>query len=80
MHTTIKPWKCDECDYAHASKRGLVEHKKYNHPKESDIIFCHLCTYKTPDKSSLTKHIATIHNQGFMSTQLLQLLNLKAQI
>ena len=63
MHTTIKPWKCDECDYAHASKRGLVEHKKYNHPEESDFIFCHLCTYKTPAKNSLKKHIAMVHQK-----------------
>jgi len=33
------------------------------HPKESDIIFCHLCTYKTPDNRCLKKHIAMVHEK-----------------
>jgi len=63
MHTNIKRWKCDECDYAHAAKSGLAEHKKLSHPKESDMNFCHLCTYKTPDNSALKKHIAMVHQK-----------------
>ena len=28
-HTTEKPWKCDKCDFSHASKHGLQGHIKY---------------------------------------------------
>ena len=62
-HSTAKPWKCDECDYAHAAKAGLVEHKKYFHGKESDMNTCHLCPYKTPGKSELKKHIEMVHQK-----------------
>ena len=62
-HSTNKPWKCDECDYAHAVKRGIIEHMKYAHPKESDYKFCHLCTYKTPGDAELKKHIEMVHQK-----------------
>ena len=63
MHTNIKRWKCDECDYAHAAKRGLIEHKTYIHPKESDFKLCHMCPYKTPNKAALKKHIDIVHKK-----------------
>ena len=62
-HTAIKPWKCDECDYSHAAKAGIAEHKKYAHAKESDFKICHLCTYKTPGESELKKHIEMVHQK-----------------
>ena len=63
MHSTDKPWKCDECNYAHAVKAGLTEHKKYAHAKESDMIVCHLCTHQTPNKNEMKQHIATVHQK-----------------
>ena len=62
-HTAINPWKCDECDYSHAAKAGIAEHKKYAHAKESDFKICHLCTYKTPGESELKKHIEMVHQK-----------------
>ena len=62
-HTAIKPWKCDECDYSHAAKAGIAEHKKYAHAKDSDFKICHLCTYKTPGESELKKHIEMVHQK-----------------
>ena len=63
MHSTDKPWKCDKCNYAHAVKAGLTEHKKYAHAKESDMIVCHLCTHQTPNKNEMKQHIATVHQK-----------------
>ena len=62
-HSTAKPWKCDECDYAHAAKAGLVEHKKNIHGKESDKNMCHFCPFKTPYKAQLKKHIDMVHQK-----------------
>ena len=33
-HKTEQPWKCDLCDFKHATKVGLKNHKLYYHPKE----------------------------------------------
>ena len=56
-HETNKPWKCDQCDYAHASKYGLQEHKRYKHPSENDMKVCHICSFSSPCKSTINKHI-----------------------
>ena len=58
-----KPWKCNECDYAHASKWGLIEHKKYIHAQESDFKICPSCPYKTPSAPTLKKHIEMVHEK-----------------
>ena len=60
---TIKPWKCDKCDFAHAVKNGLAEHKKLSHAKESDKLSCPQCEYKTPSKQGLKKHIGQVHDK-----------------
>ena len=33
-HKTEQPWKCNLCDFKHATKVGLKNHKLYYHPKE----------------------------------------------
>ena len=60
-HSVDKPWKCDECDYTHALKGGIVEHKKYNHKKE--FFFCDLCSYKSPGQNNLKSHHEMVHQK-----------------
>ena len=62
-HSVDKPWKCDECDYTHALKGGIVEHKKYNHKKETDFFFCPLCSYKSPSQNNLKSHDEMVHQK-----------------
>ena len=61
VHATEKLFKCDQCDYAHASQRGLSSHKKYNHPTENDLKVCHICGYKNPSQHNVNKHIQQVH-------------------
>ena len=61
-HETNKPWKCDQCDFAHAVKHGLQGHIRTTHKKESDIKeVCHLCGWKTHSKNNLRVHIRCKH-------------------
>ena len=62
-HSVDKPWKCDECDYTHALKGGIVEHKKYNHKKEAEFFFCNLCSYKSPSQNNLKSHDEMVHQK-----------------
>ena len=61
VHATEKIFKCDQCDYAHASQHGLNGHKKYNHPTENDLKVCHICGYKNPSQHNVNKHIQSVH-------------------
>ena len=45
-HEKTKPWKCEECDYAHSLLAGLKRHKKTKHPDESTMKVCHICGHK----------------------------------
>ena len=58
-----KPWKCDLCDYTHALKGGIVEHKKYTHVKESEFFFCNSCSYKSPSQRNLKSHDEMVHQK-----------------
>ena len=62
-HSTTKSWKCDEqgCEYAHTSEKGLKEHKRLVHPKESDLKFCPFCPYKAPTEPILKRHTDQVH-------------------
>jgi len=62
-HSIDKPWQCDECDYTHALKGGIVEHKKYNHKKETEYFFCNLCSYKSPSQNNLKSHDEMVHQK-----------------
>merc|ERR1712045_628490 len=62
-HETKKPWKCDQCDYAHALQKGLQEHVRNCHPKESDLKVCHICGYKTTINHNLKEHIERTHEK-----------------
>ena len=63
-HATNKPWKCDECDFAHAAKYGLTGHKAAVHPKMSDLKLCHICDYKAVTNQNLKNHIEAIHEKN----------------
>ena len=62
-HSATKSWKCNEegCDYAHASEKGLKEHKRLVHAKESDLKFCPFCPYKAPTEPILKRHTDQVH-------------------
>lgn len=62
-HETKKPWKCDQCNYAHALQKGLQEHVRNCHPKESDLKVCHICGYKTTLNHNLKEHIERTHEK-----------------
>ncbi len=62
-HETKKPWKCDQCDYAHSLQKGLLEHVRNCHPKESDLKVCHICGYKTTLNHNLKEHIERTHEK-----------------
>merc|ERR1712062_323176 len=62
-HEKKKPWKCDQCDYAHALQKGLQEHVRNCHPKESDLKVCHICGYKTTINHNLKEHIERTHEK-----------------
>ena len=62
-HETKKPWKCDQCEYAHALQKGLQEHVRNCHPKESDLKVCHICGYKTTLNHNLKEHIERTHEK-----------------
>ena len=62
LHMTEKPFKCDKCDYSHATKVGLKNHKLYFHPK-GNAHMCHICPYKSHHKSNLKQHIQVVHEK-----------------
>ena len=37
-HTLEKPFKCDQCEYAHATKSGLKQHVVNSHPKDEVML------------------------------------------
>jgi len=60
-HETNKPWKCDKCDFSHAIKSGLDQHKGYYHPTENGLKVCDICGYSTPQLSNLKDHMGSVH-------------------
>ena len=37
-HESEKPWKCDKCDFAHATKMGLQVQNIINHKKNTQVL------------------------------------------
>ena len=62
-HATNKPWKCDQCEYAHASKHGLASHIKHSHGSESNTHVCHICGYRAKSKSRVNEHFRVVHEK-----------------
>ena len=62
-HETSKPWKCNLCDFSHASKYGLNAHKKRFHESENNMLSCHICSYAAKLKSNLKSHIRQVHDK-----------------
>lgn len=62
-HTVDKPFKCTECDFAHAMARGLKGHMRSAHAKEEDLKICHICFYKASSNGNLKKHIEAKHEK-----------------
>ena len=62
-HETNKPWKCEKCDFAHASRKGLNAHIRHNHKSENDLHVCHICAYKAKSKANMKEHIECVHEK-----------------
>ena len=62
-HTVDKPFKCTECDFAHAMARGLKGHMRSAHANEEDLKICHICFYKASSNQNLKKHIEAKHEK-----------------
>ena len=60
-HEEYKPFKCEECDYSHASKHGLWLHFASHHRKESELPVCHLCGQKFKSNFNLRVHVESVH-------------------
>jgi len=60
-HETNKPWKCDQCDFAHSLKQGLDGHKRVSHPDDSKMKVCHICGYKAVTNQNLKTHVEATH-------------------
>ena len=69
-HTTEKPFKCDKCDFSHASKMGLTGHVRACHSEQSNHV-CHLCGFTTYSARPLKVHIESKHEKkkNFFCTQ-----------
>jgi len=63
IHTSEKPWKCEQCAFAHSTKTGLKAHVRSCHNQESNNHICHLCGYKTYANSVLKVHIESKHEK-----------------
>ena len=62
-HEKSKPWKCEDCDYAHSLLAGLKRHKKTKHPDESTMKVCHICGHKAVTNQEIRKHIEATHEK-----------------
>jgi len=61
-HSTIKPFKCDQCDYSTTRKYNVTIHKQSKHEVQSVDFFCDMCTFSTTKQAYLTRHLEVVHN------------------
>jgi len=62
-HETNKPYRCDQCNFAHASEKGLYAHIKHNHKSENEWHVCHICGYRAKSKSNVNEHFRGVHEK-----------------
>ena len=67
-HETNKAWKCDECDWSHASPQALKVHKYHKHPNKDSFKVCQICGYKSVSNNSLKLHIKAVHEKIYEHT------------
>lgn len=56
QHTGEKPFACEFCDFASASKSGLRYHIRTKHDKHS-LISCTVCNYRAYNTHILSQHL-----------------------
>ena len=61
VHLNIKPFKCDNCEFASAYKSTLNEHKKVTHGTQR--YDCPHCDHFARYKGNLDKHINNVHKK-----------------
>ena len=60
IHTKVKEFKCQECDYESAVKGHLQSHIAGKHLKIKPYT-CTYCSYADIQKSKLGEHIKAVH-------------------
>ena len=60
-HSALRPWKCDECDYAAKTETALKMHK-ISHSDEKPFK-CDLCGHAAKRKRTLNSHIQNMHKK-----------------
>ena len=56
MHSNIKPYKCDECDYTTKTKGSIAIHKKAKHSDDRPHA-CVFCNKAFKTKATLDVHV-----------------------
>ncbi|KAH7714728.1 zinc finger and SCAN domain containing 2-like protein [Aphelenchoides avenae] len=59
-HAKLRPYKCDQCDYAGAFKHFLVRHQNAVHGEKN--FMCGECSYRTGEKGELKRHLLRRHS------------------
>ena len=62
-HSKSKPWKCNMCEYSHASKTGLNSHIRRNHEADNRRHICHICSFRFKVECNLKQHILQVHEK-----------------
>ena len=63
-HSTIKPFKCDLCDYTSTRNYNVTIHKQSKHEVQSIDFFCDMCTFSTTKQAYLTRHLEVVHDDS----------------
>ena len=61
-HTTAKPHKCPQCDFACYKQINLEKHINLHSRNENSVHKCEICHYLTADITNMRKHTKT-HSQ-----------------
>ena len=66
-HTGYRPYKCPHCPYACIQAISLKVHIKNKHPGGEGVYLCHMCFYKTLNKTLYEDHLRD-HKNGLIET------------
>jgi hypothetical protein len=61
VHTGMKKWKCDQCNFETGYKTSLNLHIQVHNT--SEVIKCELCKHVATSKESLSMHCKDVHRE-----------------
>ncbi|ODM96526.1 putative zinc finger protein, partial [Orchesella cincta] len=86
LHTKEKPYSCKQCGKSFALKQYLQTHWFGKHWKASELFHCPSCTLTFAERTSLDRHIQTVHRKkgknevGTAPTNMEKSRNFKCQV